>query len=166
MANKHKNVSWLIFYCASRLCSLGLLPCSSSSSSSIVKHCSQLNRTQHIQAVAVLPLVASSHSSLVAWIQMTISKIGTSALFSHSNTANWQASPQCAKNPSAFLPGVTHIPPVKPVSPLSLSQTHQQLYQLTTVARAQARTTMTWTYSAPWCPTPSPVPRQLLSFLR
>lgn len=46
-----------------------------------------------------------------------------------------------------------------------LSQTHQQLHQLTTVAQAQARI-MTWIYSAPWSPIPCPHPHPQLSFLR
>lgn len=48
----------------------------------------------------------------------------------------------------------------------SAFQTHQHLHQPTMVARAQARATMTWIYSAPWCPTPSQRPHQQLSLLR
>lgn len=139
---------------------LGVQPCSSSSISSKTLQSTKQKAT-HIQALAVLAVRATNSLSSRRWkSKRQFSNWHLSILFS----PNLRAFTTLCQSHVALLP--TYFAPVKPVSPLSVSQTHQQLYQLTTVARAQARTTMTWTYLAPWCPTPSPDPRQRRSFLR
>lgn len=159
VANELIKVSWLISYAYCVGC------CSCSCGRALQLNKNKDNTYSHISKHKLLFVLHQSSEQLhIVILFMTFHKfsVNSGRLSSMSYAVYCWNSPKGLSLQTVWA----YFPPAKPVFHLSDTQTPQQLHQLTMVARAQARTTMTWMYSAPWCPTPSPRPHPQLSFLR